>query len=50
MKFERIIFMKCFLEKDVKKETTNLKIYEIILLSYVRVNDCIAKIYLFLGK
>ena len=52
--------MKCLLEKDLQiKETTKLKIHEIISLSYIRVNSgidtllqlygCIAKIYLFLG-
>lgn len=55
-----LTFMKCLLEKDLKiKETTKLKIHEIISLSYIRVNGgidtllqlygCIAKIYLFLG-
>ena len=42
--------MKCLLEKDLKiKKTIKLKIHEIISLSYIRVNRCIAKIYLFLG-
>ena len=55
-----LTFMKCLLEKDLHiKETTKLKIHEIISLSYIRVNGgidtllqlcgCIAKIYLFLG-
>jgi len=55
-----LTFMKCLLEKDLQiKETTKLKIHEIISLSYIRVNSgidtllqlygCIAKIYLFLG-
>lgn len=55
-----LTFMKCLLEKDLNiKETTKLKIHEIISLSYIRVNGgidtllqlcgCIAKIYLFLG-
>ena len=55
-----LTFMKCLLEKNLNiKETTKLKIHEIISLSYIRVNGgidtllqlcgCIAKIYLFLG-
>jgi replication factor C subunit 2/4 len=56
-----LTFMKCLLEKDLKiKESTKLKINEIISLSYIRVNGgidtllqlcgCISKIYLFLGN
>jgi len=56
-----LTFMKCLLEKDLKiKESTKLKIHEIISLSYIRVNGgidtllqlcgCISKIYLFLGN